>query len=218
MKHFVANDTEADRFEISSEPDERTLREVSLLPFEHALRRAGAWSTMAAYNRVHGTHARENARLLTTILRDEWGWDGVVISDWFATRSTAASANAGLDLEMPGPALHWGKALAAAIESGEVDVATIVAKRERLTLLGARTGADHDPPRPDGPGGGAGRAGRGPRGGRRRRGAPAQRAGRRLAGAPAPRRASAPSPWSARMPTARSSRAAAAPGSRRPTS
>ena len=155
VKHFVANDTEADRFEISSEPDERTLREVSLLPFEHALRRAGAWSTMAAYNRVHGTHASENERLLTTVLRDEWGWDGVVISDWFATRSTVASANAGLDLEMPGPALHWGKALAAAIEAGDVDVATVVAKRERLTLLGARTGADHDPPRPDGAGGGA---------------------------------------------------------------
>ena len=100
VKHLVANDQEADRFEISSEPDERTLRECSLLPFEHALRRAGAWSTMAAYNRLHGTHCSEHPRLLTTILRDEWGWDGVVISDWFATRSTAASANAGLDLEI----------------------------------------------------------------------------------------------------------------------
>ena len=78
VKHLVANDTEADRFEISSEPDERTLRECSLLPFEHALRRGGAWSTMAAYNRLHGTHCSEHPRLLTTILRDEWGWDGVV--------------------------------------------------------------------------------------------------------------------------------------------
>ena len=117
VKHLVANDQEEDRFEISSEPDERTLRECSLLPFEHALRRAGAWSTMAAYNRLHGTHCSEHPGLLTTILRDEWGWDGVVISDWFATRSTAASANAGLDLEMPGPALHWGSRLAAAIEA-----------------------------------------------------------------------------------------------------
>ena len=78
VKHLVANDQEHDRFEVSSEPDERTLREVSLLPFEHALRRAGAWSTMAAYNRLHGTHCSQHERLLTTILRDEWGWDGVV--------------------------------------------------------------------------------------------------------------------------------------------
>ena len=153
VKHLVANDTEADRFEISSEPDERTLRECSLLPFEHALRRAGAWSTMAAYNRLHGTHCSEHPRLLTTILREEWGWDGVVISDWFATRTTVESANAGLDLEMPGPPMHWGKALAAAIESGEVSADTIIAKRERLSLLGTRTGADRHPPGPDGPGG-----------------------------------------------------------------
>lgn len=90
VKHLVANDIEHDRFEISSELDERTLREVSLLPFEHALREAGAWSTMAAYNRLHGTHCSEHPRLLSEILRDEWGWDGVVISDWFATRSTVA--------------------------------------------------------------------------------------------------------------------------------
>jgi beta-glucosidase len=155
VKHLVANDTEADRFEISSEPDERTLRECSLLPFEHALRRAGAWSTMAAYNRLHGTHCSQNERLLTTILRDEWGWDGVVVSDWFATRSTVESANAGLDLEMPGPAMLWGAALAAAIERGEVSVDTIVAKRQRLALLGSRTGADRTPPAPDVEGGAA---------------------------------------------------------------
>lgn len=155
VKHLVANDIEHDRFEISSEPDERTLREVSLLPFEHALRHAGAWSTMAAYNRLHGTLCSEHPRLLTEILREEWGWDGVVISDWFATRSTAASAVAGLDLEMPGPALHWGAALVDAVERGEVDRSVITAKRERLTLLAARTGADVTPPSPDGPGGAA---------------------------------------------------------------
>ena len=118
VKHLVANDQEHDRFEISAELDERTLREVSLLPFEHLLRGAGAWSTMAAYNRLHGTHCSANERLLTTILRDEWGWDGVVISDWFAVHSTVESANAGLDLEMPGPALHWGPKLAAAVAAG----------------------------------------------------------------------------------------------------
>ncbi|MGK2950076.1 MAG: beta-glucosidase family protein [Acidimicrobiales bacterium] len=153
VKHLVANDQEEDRFEISSEPDERTLREVSLLPFEHALRRAGGWSTMAAYNRLHGTHCSENERLLTTILREEWGWDGVVISDWFAVHSTAASAQAGLDLEMPGPPLHWGQALADAVADGTVARDVIVAKRERLALLGRRTGADQRPPGTDAAGG-----------------------------------------------------------------
>ena len=109
VKHLVANDQEHDRFEVSSEPDERTLREVSLLPFEHALRRAGAWSTMAAYNRLHGTHCSQHERLLTTILRDEWGWDGVVISDWFAVHATVEPALAGLDLEMPGPRAALGR-------------------------------------------------------------------------------------------------------------
>lgn len=155
VKHLVANDVETDRFEISSEPDERTLREVSLLPFEHALRAAGAWSTMAAYNRLHGVHCTEHHGLLTTILREEWGWDGVVVSDWFATRSTAASALAGLDLEMPGPPMQWGPKLAQAVEAGEVDAACLEAKRERLALLGRRTGADERPPGEDGPGGSA---------------------------------------------------------------
>jgi beta-glucosidase len=153
VKHLVANDVEADRFEISSEPDERTLREVSLLPFEHALVGVGAWSTMGAYNRLHGTHCCEHAELLTAILRDEWDWDGVVISDWFATRSTEASALAGLDLEMPGPPGHWGPKLVAAVESGDVPVDVIEDKRDRLALLGRRTGADGRPPGPDRPGG-----------------------------------------------------------------
>ena len=142
VKHLVANDQEHDRFEISAELDERTLREVSLLPFEHLLREAGAWSTMAAYNRLHGTHCSANERLLTTILRDEWGWDGVVISDWFAVHTTAESANAGLDLEMPGPPLHWGPKLAAALGAGEVRRDLIEAKRARLAVLARRTGAD----------------------------------------------------------------------------
>jgi beta-glucosidase len=153
VKHLVANDQEHDRFEISSELDERTLREVSLLPFEHLLRRAGAWSTMAAYNRLHGTHCSANERLLTTVLREEWDWDGVVISDWFAVHSTVEPANAGLDLEMPGPPLHWGPRLAAAVSAGEVVRPVIEAKRARLALLAGRTGADGHPPGEEAPGG-----------------------------------------------------------------
>ncbi|MFL6206480.1 MAG: beta-glucosidase family protein [Acidimicrobiales bacterium] len=155
VKHLVANDQEHDRLEVSCEPDERTLREVSLLPFEHALRGAGAWSTMAAYNRLHGTHCSEHERLLTTILRDEWAWDGVVISDWFAVHATVEPALAGLDLEMPGPALHWGAALAAAVDAGDVPVEVVEAKRSRLARLGSRTGADQRTAVDDQPGGSA---------------------------------------------------------------
>ncbi len=145
VKHLVANDQERDRFEISSEPDDRTLREVSLLPFEHALRGAGAWSTMAAYNRLHGTHCSEHRWLLTTLLRDEWGWDGVVVSDWFAVHATVEPVLAGLDLEMPGPPMHLGPKLAAAVEAGDVPEEAVQQARDRLARLGRRTGADRAP-------------------------------------------------------------------------
>nr|MBA2279873.1 glycoside hydrolase family 3 protein [Acidimicrobiia bacterium] len=152
VKHLVANDIEHDRFEISSDVDERTYREVSLLPFEHALRGAGAWAAMSAYNRLRGTHCSENAPLFA-VLRDEWAWDGVVVSDWFGTRSTVPAAVAGLDVEMPGPPSHFGAGLVAAIEAGDVPMEEIVAKRDRLRRLTARTGADRTPPAPDGAGG-----------------------------------------------------------------
>jgi beta-glucosidase len=153
VKHLVANDAEDDRFEVSSDVDERTLREVSLVPFEHALRSAGSWAVMAAYNRLNGTHCSEHPWLLTTVLRDEWGWDGAVISDWFGTRSTVAAALAGLDLEMPGPPNHFGARLAAAVAADEVPRDTIEAKVDHLRRLAARAGADAAPPAPDGPGG-----------------------------------------------------------------
>jgi beta-glucosidase len=153
-KHLVANDAEDDRFEVSSDVDERTLREVSLLPFEHALRRAGSWSVMSAYNRLNGTHCSEHPWLLTQVLRLDWGWDGAVISDWFGTRSTVPAALAGLDLEMPGPPTWFGSALAAALASGEVPHDVIRAKQEHLRLLADRTGATSTPPAPDGAGGG----------------------------------------------------------------
>ena len=102
IKHFVGNESEFERMTISSEISERALRELYLLPFEAAVR-AGVWAVMCSYNKLGGTYTSEHERLLTDILRDEWGFDGVVMSDWFATHSTAPSVNAGLDLEMPGP-------------------------------------------------------------------------------------------------------------------
>src|SRR5665811_517981 len=92
VKHFVANDSEHERMTISSEVDEAVLRELYLVPFEAAVREAGAWGVMSAYNRLNGTYCSEHPWLLTTVLRDEWGFDGFVISDWFGTHATAAAA------------------------------------------------------------------------------------------------------------------------------
>ncbi|HEY5078037.1 MAG TPA: glycoside hydrolase family 3 N-terminal domain-containing protein, partial [Acidimicrobiia bacterium] len=111
VKHFVANDSEFERMTISSEVDERTLREISLVPFEAAVNEAGTWALMTAYNRVNGPYCSEHAALIA-ILRDEWDFDGLVMSDWYGTHSTVPAAIAGLDLEMPGPPQFFGEKLA----------------------------------------------------------------------------------------------------------
>ncbi|MDX1650371.1 MAG: glycoside hydrolase family 3 N-terminal domain-containing protein, partial [Myxococcota bacterium] len=125
VKHFVANDSEFERHTISSELDARTLREIYLPPFEGAVREAGAWTVMAAYNRIGGTYACEHEALLRGVLKEEWGFDGVVVSDWGAVHTTAETARGGCDLEMPGPARHLGPALAKAVEAGEVPEAVV---------------------------------------------------------------------------------------------
>src|SRR5262249_3339220 len=132
VKHFAANDQEFERMTISSELSERVLRELYLVPFEAAVREASVWSLMSAYNRVNGTHASEHPWLLGALLKREWGFDGAVISDWYGTSSTAPSANAGLDLEMPGPARHLGAKLAAAVRAGEVSEAVLDEAVRRL--------------------------------------------------------------------------------------
>jgi len=149
VKHFVANDSEFERMTISSDVDEAALRELYLVPFEAAVREAGAWGIMTAYNRVNGTFCSQHEWLLTTVLRDEWDFDGFVISDWFGTHATAEAAQAGLDLEMPGPPKWFGAPLADAVTNGAVERSTVEHMVERLHLLGDRTGANH------GEGGGA---------------------------------------------------------------
>jgi len=149
IKHFVCNDSEFERHTISSEVDERALRELYLVPFEAAVREAGVASVMAAYNRLNGTYCGEHAELLTRILRDEWGFDGFVVSDWFGTQSTAAALNAGLDLEMPGPARHRGEKLLEAAKRGEVDeraMESAVRNLLRAALQGQRVGIDPELP------------------------------------------------------------------------
>jgi beta-glucosidase len=145
IKHYVCNDEEFERFSISAEVRERVLREIYLLPFQMAVHEARPWTIMAAYNLVNGVAASESQYLLTAILRDEWGYDGVVVSDWFeSVKSTAASVNAGLDLEMPGP--RWrGEKLLAAVMQGEVAEATIDTSVRRLLHLLERAGRFEQP-------------------------------------------------------------------------
>ena len=142
VKHLVCNDTEIDRMTVNVDVDERTLRELYLRPFERAVKEGGAWGIMSAYNRLGGEHAAENRRLLTDILRTEWGFDGFVVSDWFGVHEPVGAANAGLTLEMPGPVRVYGSRLAEAVERGDVTEETVDGLvRDLLTVMN-RTRAD----------------------------------------------------------------------------
>lgn len=103
VKHFVANEQETRRLDVNAIVAERPLREVYLKPFELIVKNANPWAVMTAYNKINGEHADSNAYLIQKILRAEWGWKGLVMSDWGGTNSTAEALNAGTDLEMPGP-------------------------------------------------------------------------------------------------------------------
>jgi beta-glucosidase len=150
IKHFVCNDSEFQRHSISSDVDERTLRELYLRPFEMAVRDARPWAVMSAYNRVNGIFASSHGALLRDVLKGEWKFDGVVISDWGAALETAANLTGGLDLEMPGPARTRGAALVAAVEQGQVAEADVTDAARRMLELIARSGRFADPdPRPE---------------------------------------------------------------------
>ncbi|TFK55623.1 glycoside hydrolase family 3 protein [Heliocybe sulcata] len=115
IKHFVCNDQEYERFSSDSVVSERALREIYLKPFQIAIKKADPWALMTAYNRLNGTHCSENFDLLQNILRKEWGYEGLIMSDWTGVYSTVESIKAGLDLEMPGPAYMRGKAVERAL-------------------------------------------------------------------------------------------------------
>src|SRR4051794_20135235 len=140
VKHFVANDSETDRFTVDARVDERTLRELYLAPFEAIVRDGGVWAVMAAYNGVNGATMTENP-LQRDVLKDEWGFDGLIMSDWYAGRSLAAAGEGLLDLVMPGPSGPWGDALVAAVRAGDVPEASVDDKVLRLLRLAARVGA-----------------------------------------------------------------------------
>jgi beta-glucosidase len=138
-KHYIANDFETDRFNANVEVDERSLRELYLLAFEKAIVDAHAWAVMSSYNSINGATATEN-ELLETPLNSEWGFDGIVVSDWTAVRSVN-SARYSQDLVMPGPEGPWGDALVAAVQNGEIDERLIDRKVLRILHLAARVGA-----------------------------------------------------------------------------
>lgn len=144
IKHFAGNESEIERTTINSEIDERSLREIYLIPFEAAVKVAGTWGVMSSYNKLNGTHTSENPWLLGTVLRHEWGYDGIVMSDWFGSHSTVESVNAGLDLEMPGPPRDRGDKLVAAVRAGKVTPATIRERARSILVLMERTGALDD--------------------------------------------------------------------------
>jgi len=121
LKHFAANNQEYQRSTISSEIDERTLREIYLPAFEAAVKKAKPWTVMCSYNKLNGTYAAENHRLLTETLREEWGFEGFVVSDWGAVHDRVDALEAGLDLEMPGPRERRVKAVIDAVRSGKLD-------------------------------------------------------------------------------------------------
>jgi beta-glucosidase len=138
-KHFVANDVEFARMTVSSEIDARTLREVYLAPFEAAVE-ADVWSLMASYPKLNGEYCTEHAWLLTDLLRDEWGFDGLVMSDWGATHHHTRPVIAGMDLEMPGPPRAFGDTLLAAVEADEVSMEVLDDRASRVIDLAIRAG------------------------------------------------------------------------------
>ena len=125
LKHYAANNQEFQRFSISAEVDERTMREIYLPAFEKAVKEAQPWTVMCSYNKVNGTFASEHHHLLTEILKEEWGFEGLVVSDWGAVRDRVAALKAGLDWEMPGPQDRRVKAVIEAVRSGELDEAVL---------------------------------------------------------------------------------------------
>ena len=144
LKHFAANNAETDRMRVSADVDARTLREVYLRAFERVVTRAQPWTVMCSYNRINGVYAAENEWLLSTVLRGEWGFDGVVVSDWGAVRDRVAAVRAGLDLEMPGTGARTDAMVLAAAEADDAVRTAVERAAERIARLAARAA------RPDG--------------------------------------------------------------------
>ncbi|MEY4755806.1 MAG: hypothetical protein RJA34_704, partial [Pseudomonadota bacterium] len=145
IKHFAGNESEYQRMSMSSDIPERALRELYLLPFERAVKEANVWAVMTAYNRLDGTFASDHRRLVTDILRKEWGFDGLVMTDWFASHDTVQGVVAGTDLEMPGPSRERGAKLVQAVQDGKLPAEAVRACARRVLELMERVGSFKDP-------------------------------------------------------------------------
>ena len=140
LKHFACNNQEFERDRGNSVVDERTLREIYLAQFEMVVKEAKPWTVMCAYNRINGTYASQHNYLLNDILRGEWGFDGLVMSDWEANHTIFESVQGGLDLEMPGPAKYYGRLLEEAVQNWQIEESTIDNAVRRVLKLIIRTG------------------------------------------------------------------------------
>lgn len=150
LKHFAANNQETDRMRVSADIDERPLREIYLRGFQRVVQDAQPWTVMCSYNRINGTYASQDPWLLTSVLRDDWGFSGLVVSDWGAVVDRVASLSAGLDLEMPSSSGRTDADLVAAVAAGELDESILDTAASRVVALvqkavaGARTQATYD--------------------------------------------------------------------------
>ncbi|KAG5753312.1 hypothetical protein H9Q70_004053 [Fusarium xylarioides] len=144
-KHFVANESEKSRTKMTSNIDRQTLREIYMLPFQLVMRDSDPWCFMTSYNRLNREYCAESHWLLEKVLRKEWGFSGLVVSDWMGTYSTAQALNSGLDLEMPGPTRWRGDKLLEEIEAGNVTIETLDKGVSRVIDLARKTGRFTDP-------------------------------------------------------------------------
>ncbi|GAA4976867.1 glycoside hydrolase family 3 C-terminal domain-containing protein [Actinoplanes utahensis] len=148
LKHFAVNSQETDRMRISADVDERTLREMYLRAFHKVVTKAQPWTVMCAYNKINGVYASEHHWLLTEVLRGEWGFEGLVVSDWGAVVDRVEALAAGLDLTMPGPDAAGDQALVDAVEKGRLAAETLRTSAERVQRMirkaGERPAGDYD--------------------------------------------------------------------------
>ena len=144
LKHYACNSQEVERMRGDSIIDERTLREIYLPQFEAVVKETQPWTVMCAYNRINGVYASQHQQLLNDILKDEWGFEGVVVSDWGANHTITDSVVGGLDIEMPGPAKYYGRLLEEAVQTWQIDAAAMDEAVRRILRMLVRSGQLED--------------------------------------------------------------------------